>query len=211
MLLLFECHVLTRYAESLLSEEQSKMNIGGSHFTFALCSTGCVLSALTAAQADSLQKFFVCSNGVCPAGVFTDHMRHSFNAVFIASVTLASTFGYDSLASLIRCLNISLAVEKTQLAHLLMFLTHVANVAMGSFILAACYSNSFVFDSSYTTIKGNQITKIKLFTLAIFVIAIGSALFQHMLRINRAHAHATRKASVLGDMSTLMRTMHRLQ
>jgi roadblock/LC7 domain-containing protein len=185
------------------------VDFGGCHITLALCAGGCVLSTLTAIASDKLQKYFVCANGQCPAGVFTDHMRHSFESIFIASTILAATFGYDALASLLRCLNIVLSFEASHFGRLVMYSTHVSNVVLGSFMLAACYTNSFVFDSTYTSLKGSEINKIKLYILALFILAIGSALFQHMLSVVRAHERAVKKASTLGDMSSFLRQMHR--
>ena len=165
------------------------LTIEAHHVTFALCAGGCVLSALSAKKNDDLQKFFVCSNGICPAGIFTDHMRHSFNAIFIASIVLAVTFGYDALAALIRTLGYTLAFNKTFFGKLVMFLTHLSNVALGGFMLAACYANSFVFDSTYTTIQGSNINTVKLCSLAIFVLALGSALYHYALHATRAERH----------------------
>ena len=89
-----------------------------------------------------------------------------------------------------------------------MYMTHVSNVVLGSFMLAACYTNSFVFDSTYTSLKGSEINKIKLYILALFILSIGSAIFQHMLSVVRAHERAVKKASTLGDMSTFLRQMN---
>lgn len=183
--------------------------LGGCHITLALCGAGCVLSTLTAIASSKLHNYYVCANGQCPAGIFTDHMAHSFQSIFIASTILAATFGYDALASLLRCLNIVLSFEATHFGRLVMYSSHVSNVVLGSFMLAACYTNSFVFDSTYTSLKGSEINKIKLYILALFILSIGSALFQHMLSIVRAHERAVKKASTLGDMSTFLRQMHR--
>jgi hypothetical protein len=185
------------------------LNFGGCHITLALCAGGCVLSALTSVASNKLQNYYVCANGQCPAGIFTDHMKHSFQSIFIASTILAATFGYDALASLLRCLNIVLSFEASHFGRLVMYMTHVSNVVLGSFMLAACYTNSFVFDSTYTSLKGSEINKIKLYILALFILSIGSAIFQHMLSVVRAHERAVKKASTLGDMSTLLRQMHR--
>jgi hypothetical protein len=184
------------------------MEIRSWHITLALCGAGCVLSTLTAVASSSLREFFVCSDGVCPAGIFTDHMRHSFEAVFIASTILSATFGYDALAALLRCFSIVLSFETSHFGRLLMYLTHVSNVVLGSFMIAACWTNSFVFDSTYATIKGGDINNIKLYALALFILSIGSALFQHMLSITHTHERAIKKASQLGDMSALLRSMH---
>lgn len=184
------------------------LNFGGCHITLALCAGGCVLSTLTALASDKLQNYYVCANGQCPAGIFTDHMKHSFQSIFIASTILAATFGYDALASLLRCLNIVLSFEASHFGRLVMYMTHVSNVVLGSFMLAACYTNSFVFDSTYTSLKGSEINKIKLYILALFILSIGSAIFQHMLSVVRAHERAVKKASTLGDMSTFLRQMN---
>jgi|688.fasta_scaffold01415_20 hypothetical protein len=179
------------------------------YITLLLCGAGCVLSTLTALGADKLQKYFVCANGQCPAGIFTDHMKHSFESIFIASIILAATFGYDALAALLHCFKLVMPFEASHFARLVMYMTHVSNVVLGSFMLAACYTNSFVFDSTYTSLKGDEINKIKLYILALFILSLGSALFQHMLNVIRAHERAVKKASVLGDMSSFMRQMHR--
>jgi hypothetical protein len=108
-----------------------------------------------------------------------------------------------------RCLNIVLSFESSHFGRLVMYMTHVSNVVLGAFILAACYTNSFVFDSTYTSLQGSEINKIKLYVLALFILSVGSALFQHMLSVTRAHERAVKKASALGGMESFLRQMHR--
>ena len=171
------------------------LSLNAYHVTLALCGAGCVLSALNAKRSDDLQKFFVCSNGTCVAGIFTDHMRHSFTSIFIAAVIQSATFGYDASAALLRAGGLTLAIEHTAFGKLLMFTTHVSNLVLGGFTLAACFSNSFVFDSSLNTLRGNDIKMVKLYSLAIFVISVGSVLFHHMVHVNRGHHRARARAA----------------
>lgn len=158
------------------------------HITLVLCSTGCVLSSLAAQKSNNLQNYYVCSNGVCPSGVFTDYMQNTFNVIFIATLLLAVTFGYDAAASLVRTAGYSLAFEKTMFAKLLMFATHLANVVLSSIVLGACNSNKLVFNSSYTSAQGSAINLVKLYGIAIFVIGVGSSLFHHAVHVSRGHA-----------------------
>ena len=163
------------------------LSLNAYHVTLALCGAGCVLSALNAKKSDDLQKFFVCSNGTCVAGIFTDHISHSFNSIFVAAVIQSITFGYDATAALIRAAGYTLSIEHTAFGKLVMFTTHVANLVLGGFALAACFSNSFVFDSSINTLRGSDIKLVKLYSLAIFVLALGSVLFHHMVHVTRGH------------------------
>lgn len=185
------------------------VELGACHVTFAVCAAGCVMSGISAMISDSLRSFFMCSDGVCPAGIFTSHMKHSFDAVFIATTILSATFGYDALAALLRCLNVVIHAEQSTTGRLIMYLTHVSNVVLGSFCLAACYSNSFVFDSTYSTLKGADINKLKLLVLALFILSVGSALFQHALHVARARERAVRKAATLGNMTTFVKHLRR--